>query len=373
MGRTAQGVTVHWKRGWAYAHFTWAKHEYRIALETRDRREAGEAAARAYAKVVSGERRPVKRQVGKLHKLSDLLHLWLESKRTSIDEDFFPQLEAYARKYVAFFGTLGEIDKASASTYGLERLGQAIRKTVLRELAYLRQFLAWCVLHGALEREPEVPKLPPKATGVRTGTHRAKAIHITPGEAAQILALLPEHSKTIDGRRWPIRSRFEFMWECMLRPATISRLSVPEHWRPGSTCVELTDQDDKARWGRVIDLTPRAVKILRKVAPKRGTIFGDHCFYKALKRAAIVVLGPERGRQFAPYDFRHGGARDTLDAGAPIRGLSYNLGHKHVSTTDKYLAPDRLAGAAATKIRVDRKRIPVPKPYPRKNGNKKSG
>lgn len=371
MGRAAKGPTVHWKRGWAYVHFTWAGREYRIALLTRDQREAAEAAAREYAKIVSGEVRPIRRQPGKLHDLADLLDLWIDSKRPSLDPDTVPTLDIYARRFVDFFRTLGGIDKASGSTYGLARLGQALRTTVLRELAYLRQFLDWCVLHGALHGAPTIPKLPPKAKGTRTGKQRARPVYISPEQAAQILALLPEQSKTIGGRTWPIRARFAFMWESMLRPETIARLRVPESWRPGSKCVELEDEDDKARWGRVVDLTPEAVRLLASVAPADGAIFGKHDFAKALKRAATVILGPRLGKQFAPYDFRHGGAKDTLDSGGALRGLAYNLGHKRLSTTDKYLAPDRAAGAEASRARSRSVQSTPRKPVPNSARKKK--
>lgn len=347
MGRPTEGWKVHWKRGWAYVHFTWDSHPYRLALRTRDRRQAQEAAAREYAEVVSGRRRPLRRQPGTLLDLAELLDNWLESKRTSIDVDFFPTLEGYARLYVDRFKSLDRITEASSSTFGLVRLGEVLRTTVLRELSYLRQFLAWCVLHGALTVAPPIPKLPPKAKGVRAGPQRAKAVHISESEAQAIIAMLPELSKTIDGRKWPLRARFAVMWETALRPATLSALRVPDHWRPGAKHLEIPDEDDKARWGRPVDLTPEAVRLLREVAPGDGLIFGSHTFAKAIKRAAIAVLGPVRGKSFAPYDFRHGRAMERLDAHAPMRGVSYMLGHKRVSTTDKYLAPDRRAGAAA--------------------------
>jgi hypothetical protein len=371
MGRTPEGPRVRWKRGWAYSHFTWSGHPYRIAILTRDKREAEEASAREYTKVVTGEARPVRREPGKLHDLADLLDMWIESKRPSLDPKTVPTLDIYARRFVDFFGTLGGIDKASGSTYGLARLGQGLRTTVLRELAYLRQFLDWCVLHGALASAPTIPKLPPKARGTRTGPQRAKAVHISPADADAILAALPEESKTIAGRKWPIRARFAFMWETMLRPETLSRLRVPEHWRPGSSQVELEDEDDKARWGRTLDLSPEAVRLLRQVAPAEGLIFGDHNYSKVLKRVATAILGPRLGRMFAPYDFRHGGAKDALDAGAGIRGVAFNLGHKRISTTDKYLAPDRAAGAEATRIRAKRTQINAPKAHPTKKRPRK--
>lgn len=350
MGRPSEGVHVRWKRGWAYACFTWERYEHKIALRTKDKRAAQEAAARAYAEVVSGQRRPIRRQPGQLLDLADLLDEWIESKRSGLDPMTVPTIENYARRFVDFFGSLDRITEASGLAYGQARLGQVLRTSVNRELSYLREFLRWCKVQGALAATPHIPRLPPKAQGVRAGPQRAKSVHITPEQAAQILALLPEESKTIDGRKWPLRARFEFMWETTLRPETISRLMVPDHWRPGVRHLELTNEDDKARWGREVDLTDKAVAILERVAPKRGAIFGRHSYYKAIKRAAIEVLGPVKGAKFAPYDFRHGRAKALLDARAPIRGVSYVLGHKLVSTTDKYLAPERSAGREALAV-----------------------
>lgn len=353
MGRTSEGWKVHWKRGWAYVYFTWQHHPYRIALRTRDSREAQEAAARAYAEVVEGRRRPLWRQPSKLLDLAGLLGQWIEFKRPTVHKSFVPTLEIYARQYVDYFATLDRITEASTGDYVHARLGLVLRTCVLRERSYLVQFLEWCRVHGVIAQTPHVPKLPPKAKGTRSGRQRSKSVHINPVEAAKILAKLPKESKTIDGRSWPLRDRFAFAWETGLRPGTLARLRTPDHWRPGSRHLELADEDDKARWGRPVDLTPAAVAILKRVAPEAGIVFGEHCFYKAIKAAAIAVLGPERGKRFAPYDFRHGRAKAWLDAGAKMRGVSYQLGHKRPSTTDKYLAPDRQAGAEV--LRAKRK------------------
>lgn len=347
MGRPAEGWKVRWKRGWAYCCFTWDGREHRLALRTKDKREAQASAARTYAEVVSGERRPLRKQPGKLLDLADLLDAWLESKKPSLDERTVPTIEAYCVRFYDYFERLDKITEATGTNYGIARLGQVLRTTVLRELSYLREFLRWCKVHGVLATVPNIPRLPPKAQGKRAGKQRAKSVHISPDEAKAILAELPEFSKTIDGRKWPLRDRFAFMWETALRPETISRLRIPDNWRPGARHVELTNEDDKARFGRDVDLTDAAIAILMKHAPERGVIFGHHIYYKAIKRAAIAVLGPVKGAKFAPYDFRHGRAKSLLDAHAPIRGVSYVLGHKKVSTTDKYLAPERSAGKDA--------------------------
>lgn len=356
MGRPAKGLRVKFKRGWAYAHFRWDGYPYRIALGLQkgttaaERRKVEEAAARAYAQVVSGERRAVRRKPGQLLDLAELLDEWLTQKAPSLDVRTVPTLETYARRYVDYFESLDKITEATGEAFGLARLGQVVRRTVIRELSYLREFLRWCKRQGAIAATPLIPRLPPKAQGVRSGPQRAKAVHVSEEQARAILALLPLESKKIDGRKWPLRLRFEFMWETALRPETISRLSVPDHWRPGSRVLEITNEDDKARWGREIDLSDRAVAILEEVAPGRGTVFGHHTYYKAIKKAAIAVLGPLKGKSFAPYDFRHGRARNLLDAGAPIRGVSFMLGHKLVSTTDIYMSPEQTAGREALTV-----------------------
>lgn len=347
MGRRAEGPKVRWKRGWAYARFTWQQREYCEALGTKDPREAEEGAARAYAEVVSGQRRPVARRPGQLLSLSTLWDEWLDWKRPSIDPETAEQIGYYGDRFVDYFVSLDRITEASGATYGMTRLGQVSRSTVMKELCFLRQFLAWCKQQGALAAEPVIPKLPPKAKGKRVGPQRAKPVEITPEEARAIIARLPLESKTIGGRKWPVRDRFAFAFETMFRPKTVGSISVPEHWRPGMKHVVIADEIDKARFGREVDLSPEALRILKRVAPVEGLIFGRHEFSKALKAAAKAVLGPLRGARFAAYDFRHGMAQALLDAGAPLRGVSYLLGHIRPTTTDRYTRPDRRAGQAA--------------------------
>ncbi len=350
MGRPAKGPAVLWKRGWAYVRFTWQGARYTEALGTQDPEKASTQAARTYAEVVAGRRRPVAVRPGKLQPLEDLWADWVDWKRPSIDEETATTLEYYGDRFVDYFETLDGVTEARGASYGMARLGQVCRSTVLKELCFLRQFLSWCVQQGALLGAPTIPRLPPKAKGKRTGPQRSGYVEVTPEEAVAVIAALPELSKTIDGRKWPLRDRYAFAWETTFRPETVSRLSVPNNWRPGLKHVVLDDEDDQARYGREVDLTPAAVAILKRHAPEEGPIFGRHEYYKAIKRAAAQVLDAHRAKSFAPYDFRHGRARALIDAGAPIRGVSWLLGHKRVSTTDRYTAPDRRAGRAALAV-----------------------
>jgi len=353
MGRRATGWRVRRRaNGYLYVWFTHKGEEHRISLGTRDTGTAARVAPVEYARVVSGQRRTIARGALVGVELDVLLSKWIASKVTSLDPESVEMIESYARKYVAFFRSLDGITESSASAYGGTRLGQVLRTTVLRELMYLRQFLKWCAIEGALLEAPTVPELPKKARGVRSGKQRAAPVEINESEARAIIAQLPVLSKRIDGKKWPLRLRYIVAWGTGLRPETLARLSVPEHWRPGSSTLVLTDEDDKARYGRTVDLTPEVVVALEACATGAGLIFGKHEFSKALKKAALPVIGERKAKDFAAYDFRHGRASTLLDGGAAARGISYVLGHKRPSTLDRYTRPSRRAGREALGITV---------------------
>lgn len=344
MGRRPQGWYIVRKRGWAYVYFTHASVEHRIALGTRDDGEARKRAAQEYAEVVSGRRRTVRKRGPALYGLKELIAMWLDSLNGDLDAETIKTCVIYGRKYLRFFEETDLITSEGIGDYVLARMRAVTRKTMLKERTFLRRFLRWCVAQKVLTHVPAFPELPaPTATGTRSGTQRTKPVEITPAEAAAILAALPETSKRIGKRKWPVRARFAFAWETGLRPETVSRIDVPRTWQHGARELELHDEDDKARYGRTIPLTDEAVHLLNDVAPLEGVIFGDHNFTKALKRAAIAMLGPVRGKRFAAYDFRHGRAQQLVDETGDLAGVAYVLGHKKLSTTDRYLRGSRRA------------------------------
>jgi integrase len=362
MGRTAEGFRVSYKRGWAYVRFTHTQTEHRIALGTRDPDEAKKRAAEEYAATLSGRRRPIVvagHARRSLLSLDELLAEWIADQKGVLDDTTCDTLTTYGKHYVAFFTSLEQVTTESAKDYTRARLRKVTRSTVLKELTFLRSFLRWCVDHGVLGEGPVIPQPPRKATGMRAGPQRAKPVEVSEDEARRIIKALPELSKKIDGRSWPVRARYEVAYETSLRPATIALLSVPEHYTPGVAQLLIEDADDKARFGRPLPLSPAASAALDAVAPASGLIFGAHCFTKALKRAAAAVLDPERARRFAQYDFRHGRITHLLDVGAPLTGAAYLAGHRRVSTTDKYLRPSRRAAERALAAA-----IPAPFPPP---------
>lgn len=342
MGRRAnEGFRVQWKRGWAYVRFTHEGIDHRVALGTRDPGEAQASAAQEYARALSGRRRPVVAARGRARPLDVLLAEWIGSCAGVLDEDTCSTLEIYARHYCAAFEGLHDITRESAKDFTRARLRQVLRRTVLKELSFLRGFLAWCVDTGEIDEAPVIDPPPGKATGVRAGPQRSAPVAITEEQALAIIAALPEASKTIGGRRWPVRARFLVAWETGLRPASLAALRVPQSYRKGASELLLEDAEDKARFGRTLPLSPEARRALDAAVPERGLIFGDHNFAKALKLAARGVLGTELGDRFAPYDFRHGRGTHLVGQGAPLTGVAYLLGHRRLSTTDRYLRPSR--------------------------------
>jgi integrase len=287
MGRRPQGWRLYPKRGWFYVAFTHAGVEHRIALGTRDPGEASKLAAKEYAEVVSGRRRAVRRSGRALLDLEGLIANWIDSLAGELDPETVKTCVIYGRTYLAFFGETDALTSERIGDFVKARLRMVLRKTMLKERTFLRRFLRWCVDQHALAHVPEFPELPAATSvGKRVGKQRVKPVEVTPAEARAILAALPETSKKIGKRKWPVRARFAFAWETALRPETIARLEVPRSWHRGARHLEIHDEDDKARFGRELPLSEEALRILANVAPAEGVIFGDHNFSKAFKRAA---------------------------------------------------------------------------------------
>ena len=134
-------------------------------------------------------------------------------------------------------------------------------------------------------------------------------------------------------------------------------MCVPKHWRPGQVELALEDADDKARYGRVLPLSRTAVDALDAACAMlpdddaTGLLFGRHNFSKHLKRAAKKVLGEHDGARFAAYDFRHGRGTILANEGeSSARGRGTSMGHKLVTTTNRYLHPNKRQAEAALAV-----------------------
>jgi integrase len=222
--------------------------------------------------------------------LEVLLEAWSEAVGAQVCRATADTYALYARRhFVPFFETLDRIKPPRVAEYTRARLGEVKRRTLLKELSALRGFLAWCVEVGHLAEAPRVPSPPARAQG--HAVHDRRVVELEAEEVAAILAHLPERGR---GGSRP-RAFYELMWETGLRTGTLARLSVPEDFERGRRVLTIRDEIDKARFGRELPLTARAVTVLDAIAPKRGLVFGQRDLRDALRRAARAAgLSAER-------------------------------------------------------------------------------
>jgi site-specific recombinase XerC len=136
-------------------------------------------------------------------------------------------------------------------------------------------------------------------------------------------------------------------YETGLRSSTLDRIRVPQHYVKGQRVLKLTPDVDKARFGREVPLTRRARRILDyligKLGPDfEGPIFGTadgagHDYRKHIARAAFKILPREVAVSFCAAHLRSARITHLLESGANIVGVKHLVGHKHISTTDRYV------------------------------------
>jgi len=289
--------------------------------------------------------------------LDEHMSQWLASLETTHDEETVVTYTAYAKRFLEFFGdTLSRVTVPRMADYQRKRLGEVTRSTLRKERSAMNGFLGWCEEQGLIaeEHRPHWPRLPKKALGVRSGPQREAPVDLTPAQVNAFLAALPAWSKPRGGVSFAIRARFIVAYETGLRPATLDELAVPKHWRPGSTEIVIEPRHDKARFGRKVPISARCAEALERtvlaLGLTEGLIFGEHDYRVPVERARVAAGLPE---DFAPYDLRHGRAGHLLDAGAMMRAVAHLLGHRKLTTTDRYLRAqegDARAALAAASI-----------------------
>ncbi len=218
--------------------------------------------------------------------LDALLEYWLAD--LVVDTETVDLYRLHWRAHLApHFGALDGITTAKIGEYGRRRLREVKRTTVQKERSTLRGFLAWCVEREYLQDPPKLPELPRRATGTPFAQRRrGAATQLSPEQCRALLEALPRWSTPRRGRPpFVVRARFVVAYETTLRPATLDALSVPEHYSRGADTLRITDDIDKARFGRELPLTAAARAALDSVA-RDGVIFGRHDYRDQLSKAA---------------------------------------------------------------------------------------
>ena len=341
MGRAAEGWRVVPGRrpdDPLYVRFRHAGKRYYLTTGTRDPGDAAQRAATIYAEIVSGRRRQGSTLNARLP-LDEVAASYLEHiEATGSGERYSMQHQHFRVHIIPFFRGLAEVgSEASWADFEAHRRRKGVgARTIAKELSTLRSFAKWCRLRSLLEAVPDY-----RAPRARSDF---KALCLEPEQVEAILAALPVN--VVHGRAagQPIRARFTFAWQTMLRPATVARILVEDYDR-GRKRLRIRDSADKARFGRELPLSERAWKALEAVCPKSGPIFGRAKMRETLKTAARAAGLPEAlARRVTPYTFRHSRITQLASVTSDLRGLAYLAGHKDLTTTSHYVHGDVKAG-----------------------------
>lgn len=341
MGRHSQGYRLRRQRSgpWS-ARFTVDGERHEVFTGERDRAAAERIAREAYAAALGGR---VRRGTGRGALTPEVTGRWLE------DLPVRPVTRALYEKYARYWlQDLSRLDEAAIAQYVRARLRVVRGKTLRSELSALRNLLGWMVDVGELTEAPAVPTLDHSRLGTPDTTrHRVAAPDYTEQEIRKVLRALPVAAPS----GFAVRARFVVLYETGLRPSTVDALSVPEHWSPGARSLRLTDDVDKEGFARSVPLSPAAVRALASAAPSSGVIFGEHRYSRFVADAARV-LPPHKAAVFTAQHLRSARATHLLDAGAPLPGVQYLLGHRHTATTSRYVRPSEAAARAALSGRI---------------------
>lgn len=305
----------------------------------RDREVADRLARQAYAEALQGR---TSRRAARGSLNAEVAARWLD------DLTVRPVTVALYRKYAVYWlRDLRTLDDATIARYVRQRLREVRAKSLKSELSALRGLLSWMVETGEMAEAPAVPRLDHSKLGTPSpGRHRVAAPDYTEREIRAVIRALAERSPT----GFPVRARYVVLYETGLRPTTVDALSVPEHYSRGSPSLRLTDEVDKEGFARTVPLSQAARKALDGVAPERGVIFGEHRYARFVPPAARKALPPHKAAVFTAQHLRSACATHLLDAGAPLPGVQYLLGHRSTQTTARYVRPTEAAAKAALDI-----------------------
>lgn len=339
MGRPTSGWKLRRPEGQRFWSVRFTAHGRQVERSTGEESEelAAKRAELIYAEEIRTPR-PRRAKVAKgSRSIVDAAVDWLTDEEPLRDETTNETYALYARTHWdPFFESVAGLTARRVEEYRAERLRRVSASTVGKELGALRAFARWLGLEVA------VPGVPARATGVRDERWWKGTQEFSPDEVRRVLDALTS----------PARERYELGYETSLRPETIDGLSVPEHWRPGSTKLEIPREIDKARNGRPVPLSAKAVAALERAHaaaverrrqagaadPEAGKIFFSR-HRRHVKTVARSVIEGERGKRFAPMDLRASRITHWLESSGNLPGTQYLAGHARATTTARYAKP----------------------------------
>ncbi|MGH7436002.1 MAG: tyrosine-type recombinase/integrase [Polyangiaceae bacterium] len=325
-------------RGYENAHATLLLAE---AIATRSPGPAPQAAVSAPPEVVLS---------------ADLFEQWKHEAGAVVSVGWW-KTRGYHYGHIAkhFASVTGLTSDALQATFKGSRLTKCSRESHKKERGTLVALFDWLETKEWGFKRPALPKLGKKDRGTRDKNRKIAPVELSAEEVEAIIARLPVTTSRVrrdGGGLRPIRDPVTVEWDTSLRPSTIERVSVPEHWqpeRPGELFV--AGSIDKEEYERTVRLTPRVIEVFerraRALPDGKGLLFGE--YQRALRghwyqAATAAGIDERRATKISVYDFRHAAGRRFLDTTGDRRGASFMLGHRNGSSTDRYTRPDKAAG-----------------------------
>jgi site-specific recombinase XerC len=334
MAGRARGYKLRFRadRGWT-VRFRHEGKRFELATGVRrrgDSQAAEERGRELFASTVRGEQRGRAPASKDDVRLEEVTPKWLSS--IAVRDVTRQEYEFIAAHWIARWTWLSAVTTEAIELYAQERLSRALGKTVASDMSALRGLLRWCKNTGYLSEVPDVPRVPTKG-GVKSKRRtRSRAPELTPDEVWSVINRFPERA-TFGG--FPIRARAIVAYLTTLRPATLDKLRVPDHYSKGSAVLRITADIDKENNEREVPLADRARKALDSVCPEAGLIFGKHQYHR-YTYPARKVLPPQKARVFTWQHFRSAGITHYLEQTSNLPGVQFLAGHSKADTTAKY-------------------------------------
>jgi integrase/recombinase XerC len=244
--------------------------------------------------------------------------------------------------------TIDKIDSLTVRGY-LARLHRKNEKTTIaRKLSTLRSFFRHLVRHRLTDEDPTVAILTPKH-------NRRMPSYLSVDDMFRLL------DQTIDDSLLGLRNRalFETLYGSGIRVSELTGLNVFDV-DFSSACLRVSGKGGRER------IVPVGLKALDRIQTYRDRLFAQSGI--GMETDGALFLNKNKGRltsrsvarilealirrcslamPISPHGIRHSFATHMLDAGADLRTVQELLGHKSLSTTQRYthVSIDRLMAA----------------------------
>ncbi|MCI0548327.1 MAG: tyrosine recombinase XerC [Candidatus Rokubacteria bacterium] len=234
---------------------------------------------------------------------------------------------------------LGAVDAPLIRAYAAELHRRRLARTSIgRKLAALRSFFRFLARRGVVEGNPARLVRSPRAP-------RRLPSFLPVDESRELLDRTP--APTLAGRR--DQGLLELLYASGLRVAECCGLAVGDLDRVRGT-VRVRGKGDKERIVPVGEVALDAIETYLAARPARGgALFLNQRGGRLTERSARrIVRARARAagieRRVTPHTLRHSFATHLLGAGADLRLIQELLGHRRLSTTQRYthVSPEHL-------------------------------